>query len=370
MRNFAREKMSARERMDCILNNQEADRVPINEFIQNFDLVEYCTGQKVTPANYTDLVCKVLTENVDCCETIPSVIEEGIRKEKDGFIYKDEWWTSWLVEKPFSDTKGLKEHIKRNIEDLQEYQSGDEFNYAGWANLWGSDNQIHPKERFKQLQEKIGDVVMFMAQSPVGLDIAYNRAGFELFSFAYLEYPELIHDWLQAITDFEIKRIDDIADKNLSPLVLTYCDIAWNEGLIFSPDFLRKELMPFLKQNVEAWHRHGIKVFYHSEGDLTKIIPDLVKTGVDGIHPIQPVGKLNVGMVKENYPGLMMIGGLNESEMLRSWEMEEIESFVKETIEAGKPNGGYIISPSEIHPACDPERVVKMWESEIKYGWY
>ena len=121
MRYFAREKMSARERMDCILNNQEADRVPINEFIQNFDLIEYCTGEKITPSNYTDLVCKILAETVDCCETIPSVIEEGTRKEKDGFVYKDEWWTSWLIENPFSDIKGLKEHIKRNIEDLQEY---------------------------------------------------------------------------------------------------------------------------------------------------------------------------------------------------------------------------------------------------------
>ncbi len=44
-------------------------------------------------------------------------------KEKDGFVYKDEWWTSWILEKPFSDTKGLKEHILKNIEDLQVYPS-------------------------------------------------------------------------------------------------------------------------------------------------------------------------------------------------------------------------------------------------------
>lgn len=373
MRDFVKEKMTARERLDLILDNKEADRLPINDFIQNFDVVEYCTGEKVTKENYTDLVCKVLSENVDCCETVPSVIKEGIRKEKDGFVYKDDWWTSWIVEKPFSDTKGLKEHILRNIEELQVCNPGDEFNYAGWVNLWGietSGDLEHPKDRFKRLQEKIGDVVMFMAQSPVGLDVAYNRAGWELFSYAYVEYPELIHRWLQAIADFEEKRIHDIADKELSPLVLTYCDIAWNKGLIFSPEFLKKELIPFVRQNVNAWHDHGIKVFFHSEGDVRKIIPDLIEAGVDGIHPVEPMAGMSIREIKEKYPKLLMIGGLDNSNMLNEWSMEKIEEAIREALEYGMRNGGYIISSSEIHPACDPKRVVKMWDSEIKYGWY
>ena len=374
MRDFAKEKVSARERLDLILINKEADRVPVNDFIQNFSVVEYCTGEKVTEKNYTDLVCKVLAENVDCCETVPSVIKEGIRREKDGFIYKDEWWTSWLVEKPFSDTGGLKEHILQNIEDLQVYNPGDEFNYAGWVNLWGSESGSggfeHPKDRFKRLQQKLGDVVMFMGQSPIGLDVAYNRAGWELFSYAYAEYPDLIHKWLQAIADFEEKRIHDIADSKLSPLVLSYCDIAWNKGLIFSPEFLRKELIPFVKQNVSAWHSHGIKVFYHSEGDIRAIISELIDAGVDGIHPVEPMAGMSTREIKEKYPGLLMIGGLDNSQMLNGWNMEEIDSAVKEALEGGRKGGGYIISSSEIHPACDPERVVKMWDSEIKYGWY
>ena len=373
MRVFTRERMSARERLGLILENKEADRLPINDFIQNFDIVEYCTGKKVTKENYTDLVCKVLSENVDCCETVPGVIKEGVRKEKDGFVYKDEWWTSWIVEKPFSDTKGLKEHILRNIEDLQVYNPGDEFKYAGWVNLWGTEmpgDFEHPKDRFRRLQEKLGDVLMFIAQSPVGLDVTYNRAGWELFSYAYVEYPDLIHKWLQAIADFEEKRIHDIADLSLSPMVLSYCDIAGNNGLIFSPEFLRKELIPFLKQNVAAWHRHGIKVFYHSEGDIRKIIPDLIKAGVDGIHPVEPMAGMSTKEIKEKYPGLLMIGGLDNSQMLNRWSMDEIDNAVKEAIEGGKEGGGYIISSSEIHPACDPQRVVKMWESEIKYGWY
>jgi uroporphyrinogen-III decarboxylase len=74
--------------------------------------------------------------------------------------------------------------------------------------------------------------------------------------------------------------------------------------------------------------------------------------------------------IKDNYPGLLMIGGLDNSNMLNEWSMSEIDHAVKEALEGGKNSGGYIISSSEIHPACDPKRVQKMWDSEIKYGWY
>jgi len=372
MRHLKNDKLSARERIDKTLNFEEPDRVPINEFVQNFELVEYLTGERVTFDNYFDLLCKVLSENVDVCETVAPPLQPRIRKEPDGFIYKDEWWTSWVIERPFKDLKGLKEHIKREIEDLQEYHTGEEMTYAGKTNLWWGDSikQEHPKESFKQTLSKLDNVVVFMAQSPVGLDVAYNRAGFELFSYACYEYPELIHDWLEAIYNFEIKRIHDIADKELSPLVLVYCDIAMNNGLIFSPDWLRKILIPYLKKNVEAWHSHGIKCIYHSEGDIRKFIPDLIDAGVDGIHPVEPMAGVSTKEIKEKYPNLIMVGGLDNSNMLTSGSFEEIEKNVKDAIDGGAKSGGYIISCGEVHPACERKRVLKMWESEIKYGYY
>lgn len=362
--------MTARERIEKALNNEEPDRVPINDFVQNWDVVEYFTNQKVTPENAVDLLCKTLSENVDCCETVAAPMPERLRKEPDGFVYKDEWWTSWVVERPFNDLNGLREHIYKNMEDLQEYHTGDEMTYAGKTNLWWGDQIKHPKEHFKELQEKLGNVVMFGAQSPVGLDVAYNRAGWELFSYACADFPELIEKWLSVLCDFEIKRIHDIADRKLSPLVLVYCDIAWNNGLIFSPDFLRWALIPFLKRNVETWHQYGIKCIFHSEGDIRDFIPDLISAGVDGIHPVEPMAGMSVGEIKQKYPGLIMVGGLDNSNMLNRWTFDEIESAVKRACEDGKPGGGYIISSSEIHPACDPKRVKKMWDSEVRYGRY
>ncbi len=124
------------------------------------------------------------------------------------------------------------------------------------------------------------------------------------------------------------------------------------------------------KKNVEAWHSHGIKCIYHSEGDIRKFIPDLIDAGVDGIHPIEPMAGMSTKDIKEKYPNLIMVGGLDNSHMLTRDSFQEIEKNVKDAIDGGAKGGRYIISCGEVHPACEPKRVSKMWESEKKYGYY
>lgn len=108
MRHLKNDKLSARERIDKTLNFEEPDRVPMNEFVQNFELVAYLTGKKITFDNYFDLLCEVLSENVDVCETVAPPLQPRIRKESDGFIYKDEWWTSWVNRKTIQRLERIK----------------------------------------------------------------------------------------------------------------------------------------------------------------------------------------------------------------------------------------------------------------------
>ena len=34
-------------------------------------------------------------------------------KDADGFVYKQEWWTTWLIERPFRDPAGLLDYVRR-----------------------------------------------------------------------------------------------------------------------------------------------------------------------------------------------------------------------------------------------------------------
>ncbi|HHV62769.1 MAG TPA: hypothetical protein GXX51_09050 [Firmicutes bacterium] len=360
--------MTARERVVNTIEFKPVDRIPIFDMIHNIALLERCTGEKVTRENAFDLLCRTISMNLDATRGVTPPAEEKIFADKDGFVYKQEWWTTWLIERPFKDSAGLKEYIRRNIDELQDYHPGDIWTFAGKANVWGQAD-ASPREQFLALQEKLGDTVLFPAESPVGLDTAWIRAGLDLFIYTYAEDPELISRWLQALADFEVRRIHDVADVELSPVALVYSDLAFKGSLIFSPAFLRKEFFPRLKQVVDAWHSHGIKVIYHSDGYLMEVMDDFVASGIDGINPVEPVAGMDIGELRRRYPRLTMMGGIDVSQLLPYGTGEEVEAAVKRAIDEGWRGGGLIVgSSTEIHPDCKVENVLKMWETVRTYG--
>lgn len=362
------EKLTARQRVEKAINGQEPDRVPIFDFIQHVPLVEYVTGERMTPENAVDLLCRTARLYLDTVQAIAPPMPERLRKDPQGFVYKDEWWTTWLVERPFSDVNGLLEHVRQHIDMLQEYTPGSIWSYAGNVHIWGESDKT-PREQFLELQDKLGDVVLWPTESPVGIDTAYNRAGWELFSYAYADDPELISGWLDALCSFEVQRIHDVADSSLSPLALVYGDLASNHGLLFSPNFLRREFFPRLRRVVEAWHAHGVKVIYHSEGNLMSVMDDFVAAGIDGINPVEPMGGMQIAVMKAKYPQLILTGGIDNTTLLTSGTVDEVREAVRRAIADGATGGRLLLgSAGQVHPACKVENALAMWEATWEFS--
>ncbi|MCW1300748.1 MAG: hypothetical protein OH363_05605 [Candidatus Parvarchaeota archaeon] len=55
----------------------------------------------------------------------------------------------------------------------------------------------------------------------------------------------------------------------------------------YSPDQIRKFLLPRMKRMINLAHSAGIYVFHHDDGAIRKIIPDLIENGIDVLNPIQ-----------------------------------------------------------------------------------
>ena len=371
MRKLPRDRMTARQRIECALRGELPDRVPVFDLIQHIPLIEYTTGEKVTLQNGLDLVCKTIGERLDITRGIAPPVEEKLIRHDDGFVYKQEWWTSWLIERPFNDVQGLLDYIPRNIEEIHRRQFGDMFTFAGKSNVWGASSKS-PREQFLELQEKVGEnTVIFPNESPVGLDTAHVRAGLDLLVYAYAENPQLVSDWLETLNWAEIQRVHETADPDLSPVTLVYSDIASTEQVFFSPKFLRKEFFPRLAKLVDAWHEHGIKVIYHSDGNLWAVLEDFRQAGIDGINPLEPLSRMYAGDVRKAYPEWILMGGIDVSQLLPFGAESEVRETVRKTIdEAGAAGRFWIGSTTEIHPAAKLENVLAMWDEIEKYGYY
>ncbi len=371
MRKLPDDWMTARQRIEASLRGELPDRTPIFDLIQNIPLIERVTGCKVTPDNGLDLLCRTIGECLDITRGIAAPAEEKIVRHEDGFVYRQEWWTTWLVERPFRDVRGLLEYIRRNIEELHARRPGEMWTFAGKANVWGESGES-PRERFLKLQEKVGDnTVLFPYESPVGLDTAYIRAGLELFCYAYAEDPELVSNWLEALNWAEIQRVHESADASLSPVALVYADLADKNQPLFSPAFLRREFFPRLRKLVEAWHAHGIRVIFHSDGNLWSVLDDFRAAGVDGLNPLEPLSGMYAGEVRKRYPEWILMGGIDASELLAFGSPEQVRAAVRRTLQdAGAEGKLWLGSSTEIHPAIPVENVLAMWDETLRSGRY
>ena len=61
-------------------------------------------------------------------------------------------------------------------------------------------------------------------------------------------------------------------------------DIAYNKGMLFSPEMYRDLIMPLHK---ELLGRLGDYVIYHTDGLLTGCLPLLLEAGIRGINPVE-----------------------------------------------------------------------------------
>jgi hypothetical protein len=236
--------------------------------------------------------------------------------------------------------------------------------------VWGDSTQS-PRDRLLELQEKTGgNTVIFPNESPVGLDTAYHRAGLVLFSYGYAENPDLISAWLEALNWAEIQRVHESADPTLSPVALVYSDIADKNQTLFSPAFLRREFFPRVRKLIDAWHSHGIKVIYHSDGNLWRVLDDLRDTGTNGLNPLEPLSHMQAERVHRAYPEWILMGGVDASRLLPYGTEAEVRAAVRELLDGpGRAAKLWIGSSTEIHPAVPLRNVLVMWD-EIEASGY
>ena len=85
-------------------------------------------------------------------------------------------------------------------------------------------------------------------------------------------------------------RLCDVWDGRLQYFMIGD-DIAWNNGLLINPDWFRSWILPEHKKLIDFAKSRGMKVIFHSDGDLYNVLDDYANAGVDVLY-YQSVGKM------------------------------------------------------------------------------
>jgi uroporphyrinogen-III decarboxylase len=226
---------------------------------------------------------------------------------------------------------------------------------------WGGINPLILKE--------LGDEVLLIG----GIG---KVGGFELWEIRHL-LPWLYtnREVVKHVIEFEARNCINcikLQSEMGIRVFLLDCDLAYNHGPFMSPRDFREIWYPALKSVVDAAHKKNGLLIFHSDGNINLLLEDIVHTGIDGLHAIQPSAGMDIKSIKDRFGDrIFLMGNIDISYPLTFGTVEETVETVKSCINAAASGGGYVIcSANGIHPGVKAENYMAMCEAARRYGKY
>lgn len=233
------------------------------------------------------------------------------------------------------------------------------------------------RERARSLREQTEYfVVMRMVASHGPFQTACDLRGTEAFLMDMALNPEFAYTLLEKVTT-AIEGLTRLAmqagGEYFDMIELPGDDYAGNTNLLISPAMFREFIKPCLERLVKAVKEHNpsTKVMLHSDGAITKLLPDILSIGVDVIHPLEPLAATDLPTVKADFGGqISFLGGIDISHAMPGSRADVVEE-TKLRITQLAAGGGYILAPSNHLQADVPaENVVTLFETAREFGKY
>ena len=125
-------------------------------------------------------------------------------------------------------------------------------------------------------------------------------------------------------------------------------DVGSQNRMLISPDMWRKYLKPRMATFISEIKSLNprLKVAYHSDGDITPIIAELIEIGLDVLNPVQPAS-MDPAELKKRYGNqLCYWGTIDEQHTLPFGNPTDVQAEVQRRLETIGRNGGLILSPT------------------------
>lgn len=155
-------------------------------------------------------------------------------------------------------------------------------------------------------------------------------------------FLDIEHDWNLAYTEAAARAGADI---------LYYGDDVGNQNaMTFSAELWREMYKPRWAKTFAAAKKinKNIALWYHSCGNVTDIIPDLIEIGLDILNPIQPEC-MDIYAVQKKYGDKISFdGGLGTQRLLPWGTAAEVKKEVENLVNVFGKNGGFILSPAHV----------------------
>jgi len=145
-------------------------------------------------------------------------------------------------------------------------------------------------------------------------------------------------------------------------------DLGSQQNLLISPSMYREFLKPAEKELYRLMREKAPQaaLFRHTDGNIFKIIPDLIDVGITVLNPVQTSAKDMGGQrLKATFGQQLTFHGAVEN---LEADRETLIAEVKERIDTFAPGGGYVFASCNHMIDVPPENILAMFETARGYG--
>ena len=384
------ETMTSHQRVLAALNHAEPDRVPIDlggfqtgihrlayqaliqhlgfeEEIQILDPVQQLAvpSEKVLEILHADI--RYITAQAP--QSFTGGIVKNVRDGRAWYDLEDEFGIVWSMPADQMLYMDISRHplAQASIADLDRYP---------WPDGADSTRFIGLRQRALQMRRNT-PYALSSGICGVTYEVCWYMRGLERWFMDMIDNPafcEALIDhtcqyWVDWFPGF-LKEIGDLLD-----IVMIGDDLAGQNGPLFSPAFYRKVVKPRHQRVIRTIKQYTqAKVWYHTCGDCSEYIPDLIENGVDILNPVQiSAPGMDARDLKKKYGKELVFwgGGIDSQHILPSASPEKIRAEVRRNLEIFKPGGGYVFNNvHNIQVGVPPENIMAFYEAALEYGFY
>lgn len=353
--------MTSRERVLKTLRHEQPDRVPL--------------GFSSTPEAIDNLMKYFNTKSA---EDVLKALAIDTRRVEPRYIGPDNLIYNQGLDREGKDIFGVEWEFKSNNYGhypeivnypLADITNVDEIERYPWPKIEWFDFETIIKQIERINEEQEYSINFFGGKV---FEIAWYMRGFEQTLVDFYDNPEISMKIMEKICDFYMAFSNQIITMGggYIDIACTGDDIGTQRGMLISPDIWRKYIKPWHKKLNDFFHKKGLKVRYHTCGNVTAVIDGLINMGVDILNPLQfsAEGMITPEKLKAQYGDrLCFQGGIDIQHSLLEMRIDEIRGETGKMIDILGSGGGYILEGTHNFQGDVPaEKIAAVYEEALR----
>lgn len=231
--------------------------------------------------------------------------------------------------------------------------------------------------RWEGVAEQVAEMVKndLIAQGYMHMTIfemSWYLRGMDNFMVDLMTDTEFAEALMDKVTENRVAMAKKYAQVGVDILQLGD-DVATQLDMLINPELWRALIKPRLAKIIRAAKeiKPDILVFYHGDGNMQKIIPDLIEVGIDILNPVQPECMDPVEIKRLYGDKLSFWGTLGTQTTLPFGTPEEVRETCRRMIETVGKGGGLLLAPTHVvEPEVPFENLQAFLDAVRDFGKY